>query len=77
MQTVEEVQAAHPLWSKEGAVWKVLGAQLCDVEAIKGVIEQNHPWSFVHLLDNIPPNIKLTILMADPGKDVACKMSTV
>ncbi|KAF9219106.1 alpha/beta-hydrolase [Gyrodon lividus] len=77
IQTIEELQAAHPLWSKEDAVWKVLSAQLCDVAAIKGVIEQNHPWSFVHLLDNIPSNIRLTILMADPRKHAACEISAV
>ncbi|KIK81360.1 hypothetical protein PAXRUDRAFT_156276 [Paxillus rubicundulus Ve08.2h10] len=77
LQTVEELQAAHPQWSKEDAVWKVLGAQLCDVEAIKGAIEQNQPWSFMYLLENIPSNIRLTILMADPRQHPACEMSAV
>ncbi|KIJ60827.1 hypothetical protein HYDPIDRAFT_43032 [Hydnomerulius pinastri MD-312] len=73
---VDEIQAAHPSWSREDAVWKFIGGQLCDVDAIRGVIEQNVPWSFVHLLNNIPPNIRLIILVADPHKHAACEQRT-
>ncbi|KAH7923376.1 alpha/beta-hydrolase [Leucogyrophana mollusca] len=65
--TVEEFMCANPRWSREDAVWKVLGAQLCDPAAIEAIFRQNHPWSFEHLLKTVPSTVHLSIIAGDPA----------
>ncbi|KAH7890658.1 Alpha/Beta hydrolase protein [Phlebopus sp. FC_14] len=74
---VETLMSANPLWTKEDAKWKILAAKECDIVGLGQIFEQNYPWSFVHLLDNIPPNVKVTILAADPAKHAAFRVESV
>ncbi|EGN91702.1 hypothetical protein SERLA73DRAFT_80206 [Serpula lacrymans var. lacrymans S7.3] len=76
VRSVQRYQADNPRWSREDAVWKVLSAHLCDADTITGVFAQNRPWSFTHLLGQVPPHVKTTILAADPALHPAFKVET-
>ncbi|KAH7927994.1 alpha/beta-hydrolase [Leucogyrophana mollusca] len=74
--TVDGLMSANPKWSREDAVWKVLGAQLCDPAAIEAIFRQNFPWSFEHLLEIIPANVRLSIIAGDPAMHPAFFVDT-
>ncbi|KAH7916349.1 Alpha/Beta hydrolase protein [Hygrophoropsis aurantiaca] len=56
----------NPRWSREDAVWRVLATRLVDPNLIQFIYQHNSPWSFSHLFGTVPPNIKMTVLLADP-----------
>ncbi|KAH7906886.1 Alpha/Beta hydrolase protein [Hygrophoropsis aurantiaca] len=65
--TVDGLLSTNPGWSREDVVWKVLAAQLCDSATVEAIFRQNHPWSFVHLLEQDLSNVSLSIIGADPA----------
>ncbi|KAG2133719.1 hypothetical protein DEU56DRAFT_810361 [Suillus clintonianus] len=64
-KTVEEHMAENPAWSRRDCISRVLGMTMCDRATIE-VFRQNTPWSFSGLTKNIPPNVKVTVLISDP-----------
>ncbi|KAG1823667.1 Alpha/Beta hydrolase protein [Suillus subaureus] len=58
--------AENPAWSRRDCISRVLGMAMCDRAAIE-MFRQNTPWSFSGLIKNIPPNVKITVLVSDPN----------
>ncbi|KAG1729268.1 Alpha/Beta hydrolase protein [Suillus lakei] len=65
IRTPEEHMAENPAWSRRDCISRVLGITMCDRAAIE-MFRQNTPWSFSGLIKNIPPNVKITVLVSDP-----------
>ncbi|KAH7915500.1 Alpha/Beta hydrolase protein [Hygrophoropsis aurantiaca] len=69
VKSIEAYMAANPRWKREDAACKVFAAEMCDAAAARGILMQNIPWDFGHLLSNIPASVDLTIQAADPSLD--------
>lgn len=67
-KTPEVFLQENPLWTKEDAVIANAGMQLCGVEVVQAILDQNVPWSFSHHLSMAPDNVQVTVLAADPSK---------
>jgi len=70
----EVYKAENPLWSYQDAVWRALGLHLVDPEFPTAFYQCNQNFSFTHLLNDTPSNIKVTILTGDPSRHTACPM---
>ncbi|KAG1773937.1 Alpha/Beta hydrolase protein [Suillus occidentalis] len=66
--TAEDYMALNPLWTREDAIWRVLGTHIGRPTNSDDHIDDNMPWSFSHLIANKPTAAALTILVADPSK---------
>lgn len=65
IRTPEEYMVENSAWSRRDCISRVLGMAMCDRAAIE-MFRQNTPWSFSGLIKNIPPNVKITVLVSDP-----------
>ncbi|KAH7915499.1 Alpha/Beta hydrolase protein [Hygrophoropsis aurantiaca] len=65
VRPAETVAGENPLWTRDDVAWHTLSEELCDPAAVEAVFEQNDPWTFGHLLANVPPNIELIVMGAD------------
>ncbi|KIK43353.1 hypothetical protein CY34DRAFT_717618 [Suillus luteus UH-Slu-Lm8-n1] len=75
--TVEDYMEANPLWTREDAVWRVLGTQIAGVGNYDHHLDGNVPWSFSHLLADRPDVAALTFLVADPRLNGVLKLEAV
>lgn len=67
IKSVEEFMAQFPKWTRLDAITRVVGLQACaSPDVIREILTQNDPWAFAHLLSDCPPNITITVLIADP-----------
>ncbi|KAG1892758.1 Alpha/Beta hydrolase protein [Suillus subluteus] len=67
--TAEDYMALNPLWTREDAIWRVLGTHTIGRSTNShDHIDGNVPWSFSHLIADKPAAAALTILVADPSK---------
>ncbi|KAG1733441.1 hypothetical protein EDB19DRAFT_1911581 [Suillus lakei] len=57
--------AKNPAWSRCDCMLRTLGFFMCNRSAVE-VFRQNDPWSFGGLLKQIPPHVKITVLVSDP-----------
>jgi len=73
-QTPEDHRMIAGMVSQRNKGSKGSGEQRCEVKAIDAIFEQNSPWSFAHLLADLPKNVSLLLLAADPAHDAKCKM---
>ncbi|KAG1850499.1 Alpha/Beta hydrolase protein [Suillus tomentosus] len=65
IKPVDVHMAKNPAWSRRDCVLRTLGFSMCDRTAVE-IFRQNSPWSFKSLLKNIPPHVKITVLVSDP-----------
>ncbi|KAG1753767.1 Alpha/Beta hydrolase protein [Suillus paluster] len=75
--TAEDYMALSPLWTREDAMWRVLGTSISRVTNSDGYIDDNAPWSFSHLVADRPAAVALTILIADPRLNGSSKLESV
>ncbi|KAG2370080.1 Alpha/Beta hydrolase protein [Suillus spraguei] len=66
-RTTDEFMAENPAWSRRDSMLRALGVYMCDRTAVERIFEHNTPWCFNGLLENIPPHVKITFLISDPG----------
>ncbi|KAG1851957.1 Alpha/Beta hydrolase protein [Suillus subluteus] len=66
IRTPEEHMAENPAWSRRDCMSRVLGMATYDGAGSMEMFRQNTPWSFSGLIKNIPPNVKVTVLVSDP-----------
>ncbi|KAG2040494.1 Alpha/Beta hydrolase protein [Suillus americanus] len=59
-------------WSRRDCMLAALGVSMCDRTTIDGIFSHNRPWSFSGLFKNIPPHVKVTVLVADPKAGAIC-----
>ncbi|KAG1755984.1 hypothetical protein EDB19DRAFT_446047 [Suillus lakei] len=74
--TAEELME-NPAWSRRDCMLIELGMFMCDRTAIEGIFLHNTPMSFSGLLKNIPTNVKITLLMADPEFGAVCLLEHI
>ncbi|KAH7929183.1 alpha beta-hydrolase [Leucogyrophana mollusca] len=67
VRPMEALLKESPPWTREDAAWHVLSHELCDPQAVDAIFEKNTPWSFGHMLADVPPNVELTVMAADPS----------
>ncbi|KAG2156890.1 Alpha/Beta hydrolase protein [Suillus bovinus] len=65
IRTPEEHMAENPAWSRRDSELRVLGMTMYDRAGVEMFL-QNTPWSFSGLIKDIPPNVKITLLVSDP-----------
>ncbi|KAG0700621.1 Alpha/Beta hydrolase protein [Suillus ampliporus] len=66
VRTADEFMAENNAWSRRDCVLRVLGLAMCDSTDVKATLQSNAPCSYSGLLKNIPPNVTITVLAADP-----------
>lgn len=71
-RTAEEHMAEHPPWSRGDSMLRALGVYMCDRTVVKGIFEHNEPYAFSGMLRNIPPHVKIALLMSDPEFGALC-----
>ncbi|KAG1753772.1 Alpha/Beta hydrolase protein [Suillus paluster] len=76
VKTAEEHMAENPAWSRRDCVLRVLGVTMCDPTTVD-VFRLNSPWSFGGLFNNIPSNVNITVLAADPELRATCLLEHV
>ncbi|KAG1753770.1 uncharacterized protein EDB91DRAFT_1077475 [Suillus paluster] len=76
VRTAEEHMAENPSWSRRDSVLRVLGIAMCDSTVVE-VFQQNSPWSFSGLFKNIPPNVKIMVLVSDPQLTNICHLEHI
>ncbi|KAG1809666.1 Alpha/Beta hydrolase protein [Suillus subaureus] len=64
-------------WSRRDCVLHALGVSMCDRTTIEGVFSHNRPWSFSGLFKNIPPHVKITVLVSDPKAGAVCHLEHI
>ncbi|KIJ61325.1 hypothetical protein HYDPIDRAFT_96732 [Hydnomerulius pinastri MD-312] len=64
---IEFYATNNPRWSQENIVGRILALYGCSVDVVDAIIDQNDPFSFKHLLDEIPPSVRVSALLADPA----------
>ncbi|OAX38466.1 alpha/beta-hydrolase [Rhizopogon vinicolor AM-OR11-026] len=67
-RTVEDYMSLNPLWTREDAIWRVLGIQIGRATNPLDHMDDNVPWSWLHLISDKPATTTLTVLAADPRK---------
>ncbi|KAG2077689.1 alpha beta-hydrolase [Suillus decipiens] len=76
-RTTDEFMAENPAWSRRDSMLRALGVYMCDRTAVARIFEHNTPWCFSHLLKNIPPHVKITLLISDPEFGAFCRVEHV
>ncbi|KAG1780282.1 Alpha/Beta hydrolase protein [Suillus placidus] len=72
--TAEDYMALNPLWTREDAIWRVLGTQIGRPTNSDDHIDGNVPWSFSHLFADKPAAAALTVLIEDLRFNGALKL---
>ncbi|KAG1815301.1 Alpha/Beta hydrolase protein [Suillus variegatus] len=75
--TAEDYMVLNPLWTREDAIWRVLGTQIGRSTNSDDHIDGNVPWSFSHLIADKPAAAALTVLIEDLRFNGALKLETV
>ncbi|KAG2058948.1 alpha/beta-hydrolase [Suillus hirtellus] len=73
----EDYMALNPLWTREDAIWRVLGTQIGRSTNSDDHIDGNVPWSFSHLIADKPAAAALTVLIEDLRFNGALKLESV
>ncbi|KAG2118303.1 Alpha/Beta hydrolase protein [Suillus clintonianus] len=76
VRTNKELADNHGL-SRRDCVLRALGVSMCHRTVVEGVFLHNKSWSFSGLLKNIPPNVKITMLLADPEVGAVCHLEHI
>ncbi|KAI6011130.1 alpha beta-hydrolase [Pisolithus marmoratus] len=67
VKPMEDFMAQFPKWTRLDAITRVVGLQSCaSPDVIREILTQNDPWAFGHLLSNCPPNVTISVLIANP-----------
>ncbi|KAG1874705.1 Alpha/Beta hydrolase protein [Suillus subalutaceus] len=82
--TVEQFQQGkNSTWLRtllglEGdSMLRALGVYMCDRTVVKGIFEHNKPYAFGGRLKNIPPHVKVALLVSDPGFGSVCHLERI
>ncbi|KAG1820468.1 Alpha/Beta hydrolase protein [Suillus subaureus] len=76
--TAEDYMSLNPLWTREDAIWRVLGTHIGRPTNSDDHIDGNVPWSFSRLIADRPAAAALTILVAQPSKlDCVAKIKNI
>ncbi|KAG1753768.1 Alpha/Beta hydrolase protein [Suillus paluster] len=75
--TVEDYMTSNPLWTREDAIWRVLGTKVGRVTNYNDHVDDNVPWSFSHLIADKSAAVALTILIADPRLNGSSRLESV
>ncbi|KAG2370085.1 hypothetical protein BDR07DRAFT_1266333 [Suillus spraguei] len=75
--TAEDYMALNPLWTREDAIWRVLGTHIGRSTNPDDHIDGNMPWSFSHLIADKPAAAALTVLIQDLRFNGALKLESV
>ncbi|KAG1874005.1 Alpha/Beta hydrolase protein [Suillus tomentosus] len=76
-RTADEYMAENPAWSRGDSMLRALGIAMCDRTVVEAIFKHNTPWSFSGLLKNIPPHVKITLLVSDPKPGGLCHLEHV
>ncbi|KAG2339859.1 alpha/beta-hydrolase [Suillus weaverae] len=76
-RTADEHMAQHPAWSRGDSMLRALGVYMCDRTVVKGIFEHNPPYAFSGLLKNIPPHVKIALLISDPEFGAVCYLEHI
>ncbi|OJA13422.1 hypothetical protein AZE42_05780 [Rhizopogon vesiculosus] len=76
-KTVEERMAENPAWSRVDCVLRTLAVSMCDHTTVESIFAHNKPWSHSGLFKNIPHNVKVTVLVADPTLSLVCHLDHI
>ncbi|KAG2158936.1 Alpha/Beta hydrolase protein [Suillus bovinus] len=76
-RAAEDYMTLNPLWTREDAIWRVLGIQIGRSTNSDDHIDGNVPWTFSHLFANKPSAAVLTVLIEDTRFNGALKLQTV
>ncbi|KAJ8590027.1 hypothetical protein M405DRAFT_841491 [Rhizopogon salebrosus TDB-379] len=76
VKTADEFMAENPAWSRTDCVLRTLAVSICD-HTVEDVLQHNTPWSFSGLFKDIPPNVKVTVLIADPQLSDICRLEHI
>ncbi|KAG0702365.1 Alpha/Beta hydrolase protein [Suillus ampliporus] len=74
--TAEDYMTLNTLWTRDDAIWRVLGTKIGRETNSDDHIDGNVPWSFSHLIADKPAAVALTILVADPRLNGSSKLET-
>ncbi|OJA12928.1 hypothetical protein AZE42_09299 [Rhizopogon vesiculosus] len=69
--------AENPTWSRSSCVQRMMGLSVCDPTTIKSLFQRHKPWSFGHLFKNVTPNVKISVLLADPEFKAICHLEHI
>lgn len=75
IKTAEERMAENPAWSRRDCVLTALGAAMVDPNTVE-VFRRNPSWSSI-ALKNVPPHVKITILVSDPKLGANCLLEHI
>ncbi|KIK44457.1 hypothetical protein CY34DRAFT_802655 [Suillus luteus UH-Slu-Lm8-n1] len=75
--TAEDYMALNPLWTREDAIWRVLGTRIGRPTNSDDHIDGNVPWSFSHLFADKPAAATLTVLIKDLRFNSALQLEIV
>ncbi|OAX39176.1 alpha/beta-hydrolase [Rhizopogon vinicolor AM-OR11-026] len=76
-RNVEDYMTLNPLWTREDAIWTVLGTQIGRATNAHDHIDGNVPWSWLHLISDKPATATLTVLVADPRLNDSCDVGAL
>ncbi|KAG2043127.1 Alpha/Beta hydrolase protein [Suillus americanus] len=76
-KTADKHMAEHPAWSRGDSMLRALGVYMCDRTVVKGIFEHNKPYAFSGRLKNIPPHVKVALLVSDPGFESVCHLERI
>ncbi|KIM63771.1 hypothetical protein SCLCIDRAFT_23949 [Scleroderma citrinum Foug A] len=78
VRPVEAYLADNPSWTRVDAITRVIGLHMHkSVEAVVQIFAQNNPWSFGGLLSEVPPDVTITVLVADPELQPLCTVEHI
>ncbi|KAG1791450.1 Alpha/Beta hydrolase protein [Suillus plorans] len=75
VKTAEEYMAENPAWSRRDCVLTALGIAMVDPNTVE-VFRRNTSWSSI-ALKNVPPHVKITILVSDPKLSANCLLEHI
>ncbi|KAG1815304.1 hypothetical protein EV424DRAFT_1112904 [Suillus variegatus] len=75
IKTAEEHMAENPAWSRRDCVLRALGVAMVDPNTVE-VFRRNTSWSAI-ALKNVPPHVKITILVSDPKLSANCLLEHI
>ncbi|KIM63750.1 hypothetical protein SCLCIDRAFT_116569 [Scleroderma citrinum Foug A] len=78
VRPIEAHMADNPNWTRVDAITRIVGFHMyMSDEAMVQTFAQNNPWSFGKLLSEVPPNVTVAVLLADPELQPVCTVAHI
>ncbi|KAJ8588780.1 alpha/beta-hydrolase [Rhizopogon salebrosus TDB-379] len=77
IKTADEYMAENSAWSRRDCALRTLALSMCTSTDIEELFQHNTPWSFSGLFKDIPLNVKITVLVADPRFSKICRLEHI